>query len=297
MINRQHLEILRTVDREGSVSEAANKLNLTQPALSHSIRKLEQQLEVKIWERSGRNLRLTDAGEQLLNLAKRMLPDFEHTEEAMTQLASGMKGLLRIGMECHPCYEWLHRSIPGFIREFNGVDIDIKRQFQFDGMTALLNHEIDMLITPDPVFRPKLEFVPVFNYELVLVSAADQPLSRLRTIEPVALAEQTLYTYPVPKERLDIYSQFMLPAKLEPAVHKTLESTDIMLQMVAAGRGVTALPSWLVKQYSKSLNLRSWKLGRKGVHKSLYLGIRTNDMQTPYIKGFIKLAKRAEIPS
>ncbi|MDR0781658.1 MAG: LysR family transcriptional regulator [Pseudomonadales bacterium] len=295
MLNRIHLEILRAVRSEGSVSEAASKLHLTQSALSHSIRKLERYLGARLWTRQGRTLRLTRAGAILLTLAERALPDFEHAEQLIARLSSGQQGLLRIGMECHPCYEWLHRSIPSFIAAFEGVDIDVKRQFQFDGLTALLNHDIDVLITPDPVFKPRLKFVPVFSYELVLVCAREQALSARRYVEAAALADQVLYTYPVAKERLDVFSQFLLPANLEPREHKTLESTDIMLQMVAARRGVTALPDWLVKNYEPSLDLRCYHLGRKGVHKQLFLGIRVEDQSIPYVKGFIRLAKQVEV--
>jgi LysR family transcriptional regulator for metE and metH len=295
MLNRTHLEILRAVRSEGSLSEAAGKLHLTQSALSHSIRKLEQSLGAKLLTRHGRTLRPTRAGVILLTLADRALPDFEHAEQLIAKLSSGQQGLLRIGMECHPCYEWLHRGIPGFIHAFEGVDIDVKRQFQFDGLTALLNHDIDVLITPDPVFKPRLKFVPVFNYELVLVSAQGHELSEKRHVNAEDLVDQVLYTYPVAKERLDVFSQFLLPANLEPREHKMLESTDIMLQMVAAKRGVTALPDWLVKTCNPDLGLRRYKLGRKGVHKQLFLGIRVEDQAIPYVKGFIRLAKQVEL--
>ncbi|MDR2212216.1 MAG: LysR family transcriptional regulator [Pseudomonadales bacterium] len=295
MLNRAHLEILRALRDEGSISEAASTLHLTQSALSHSIRKLEHYLGVKLWLRQGRALRLTRAGGILLSLADRTLPDFEHAEQLIGKLASGEQGLLRIGMECHPCYEWLHRSIAPFIAAFEGVDIDVKRQFQFDGLTALLNHDIDVLITPDPVFKPRLKFVPVFSYELVLVCAQAQGFGERRYIDAPTLAQQVLYTYPVAKERLDVFSQFLLPAQLEPREHKTVESTDIMLQMVAARRGVTALPSWLVEQYKSTLRLRSYRLGRGGIHKQIYLGVRVEDQQVPYIKGFIKLAKETGV--
>lgn len=295
MLNRLHLEIICAVQAEGSISKAADKLCLTQSALSHSIRKLERAFGIEVWARRGRKLYLTRAGALLLALAERVLPDIEQAEMLVKRLAGGHEGLLRIGMECHPCHEWLHRIIPGFIAAFDGVDIDVKRQFRFDGITALVNHDIDMLITPDPVFKAGLKFVPVFDYELVLVAALDHPLGNKRHVEPATLTDEVLYTYPVAKERLDLFSQFLMPAKLEPKEHKMLESTDIMLQMVAARRGVTALPSWLVGQYEKSLGLRHYKLGRKGVHKSLYLGLRAEDVGIPYLKGFIRLAKQAQV--
>ena len=105
MIERSHLEIFRAVERQGSLTAAAEQLHLTQSALSHAIRKLEQQLGTPVWLREGRQLRFTQAGEQLLNLANRLLPQFEHAEMLVGQVAKGQRGSLRVGMECHPCYQ------------------------------------------------------------------------------------------------------------------------------------------------------------------------------------------------
>ena len=89
MIERNHLEILRAVERQGSLTAAAEQLHLTQSALSHAMRKLEQQLGTPVWLREGRQLRFTQAGNQLLGLANRLLPQFEHAEMQIRQIAKG----------------------------------------------------------------------------------------------------------------------------------------------------------------------------------------------------------------
>lgn len=295
MINRLHLEILRAVQSEGSLSGAALQLHLTQSALSHSIRKLEGQLGTSLWTRRGRQLRLTRAGRVVLELAQRVLPDIEAAEQRISRYARGEEGMLRIGMECHPCHEWLNRMLPAFLTEYGGVDVDVKREFQFGGIEALRNHEIDMVLTPDPMPHAGLVFIPVFNYELVLVTAASRPLGKTGWIDAAALADQTLFTFPVPRERLDVFSQFLVPALQEPRAHRALESLDITLHMVAAGRGVTALPSWLLARYQADLDLLSYRLGRRGIHKKLYVGVRAGDRELSYIRGFIRIAKLVQV--
>src|SRR6187402_1734549 len=99
ILERIHLGLLREVEQRGSLTAAAKRLGLTQSALSHTVRKLEQQLGIPIWEREGRGLRLTHAGRYLLALAKRLLPQIEHAEHVLAQFASGERGTLRIGME------------------------------------------------------------------------------------------------------------------------------------------------------------------------------------------------------
>ena len=81
MIERIHLNIIQKVNEQGSLTAAAGVLHLTQSALSHTMRKLEQQLGTDVWLREGRNLRLTQAGEYLLAVANRVLPQLNLAEE------------------------------------------------------------------------------------------------------------------------------------------------------------------------------------------------------------------------
>jgi LysR family transcriptional regulator for metE and metH len=253
MIERAHLAIVREVDRQGSLTAAADTLCLTQSALSHAMRKLEQALGTDIWLREGRSLRLTQSGQYLLEVANRLLPQLEHAEERLLQYAQGERGTLRIGMECHPCYQWLLNIVSPYLAAWPDVDVDVKQKFQFGGIGALFGYEIDLLVTPDPLYKPGLHFEPVFDYEQVLVVGRSHPLARKKYIEPAQLAGEALITYPVDTGRLDIYNQFLQPAGISPKRHKTIETTDIMLQMVASGRGVAALPRWLVESYARNM--------------------------------------------
>ncbi len=292
-LERIHLNILREVSRKGSLTAAANALHLTQSALSHAIKKMEQQLGTEVWSREGRGLRLTQAGEYLLSVAGRMLPQLEYAEQRMKQYAKGQRGALRIGMECHPCYQWLLNVIAPYLASYPDVDVDVKQKFQFGGIGALFNYEIDMLVTPDPLHKPGLHFEPVFDYEQVLVVGRKHALATQKFALPKQLVDETLITYPVAIERLDIYNHFFVPAGAAPKKHKTIETTDIMLQMVASGRGVAALPRWLAAEYSKKLPITPLRLGRRGIAKQIFLGIRKTDADIKYIRAFIELARTA----
>jgi len=294
MLERIHLSIVRELDRRGSLTAAAVSLYLTQSALSHAIKKMEQQLGTAIWMREGRHLRLTQAGEYLLSVANRLLPQLEHAEQVMQRYAEGQCGSLRIGMECHPCYQWLLKIVSPYLTNWPKVDVDVKQKFQFGGIGALFGYEIDILVTPDPLLKPGLRFEPVFDYEQVLVVRRDHPLASLPYVSPKHLSDETLITYPVEIERLDIYNQFLLPARCSPKKHKVIETIDIMLQMVATGRGVTALPGWLVTEYADKMGICSVRLGRHGIRKQIFLGIRETDSEIDYLKAFVELARRSK---
>ncbi|NAW65434.1 LysR family transcriptional regulator [Photobacterium halotolerans] len=290
MIERSHLAILREVHRLGSLTAAAEALYLSQSALSHSMKKLEQQIGTPVWSKSGRNLHFTQAGFYLLRLAERVLPQFEHAEEQMQQFSSGQRGTLRIGMECHPCYQWLLKVVHPYLQGWPDVDVDVKQKFQFGGLGALFGYDIDVLVTPDPLLRPGIRYIPVFDYEQVLVVSTQSPLANEEYIAPDMLLDQTLITYPVEQSRLDVYSQFLTPAKCSPRKHKLIETTDIMLQMVAAGRGVAALPKWLAKEYEEKMPIVAVRLGESGIHKHIHLGVRETDLDIDYLSAFIALA-------
>lgn len=289
MLERTHLAIVREVERQGSMTAAAAKLHLTQSALSHAMTKLERALGAPLWLREGRGLRLTQAGHHLLDVANRVLPQFEQAELQLEEYARGVRGNLRIGMECHPCYQWLLKVVGVYMPRWPEVDVDVKQKFRFGGIGALRDHEIDVLVTPDPEHHAGLMFEPVFDYEQVLVVGKAHRLAGRAFIEPEELAEEVLITYPVETDRLDIYNLFLTPAGIVPRVHKVIESTDLMLQKVAVGRGVAALPRWLVEE--SRVPVVPVSLGRNGVPKQIHLGLRTADLDTGYLHAFIETAR------
>lgn len=292
MLERIHLSIVQQVEKQGSLTAAAGVLHLTQSALSHSMKKLEQQLGTDIWLREGRSLRLTHAGQYLLAVANRVLPQLDLAEERLGQFAQGERGALRIGMECHPCYQWLLKVVAPYLAAWPDVEVDVKQKFQFGGIGALLGYEIDLLVTPDPLFKPGLKFEPVFDYEQVLVVAKAHTLATVAYVKPQQLTREVLISYPVDIERLDIYNQFLLPAGITPKRHKTIETTDIMVQMVASGRGVAALPRWLVDEYATRMNVMPVRLGPRGIAKQIFLGTREADTTIDYVHAFIELARQ-----
>jgi LysR family transcriptional regulator for metE and metH len=292
MLERIHLAIVEQVDKLGSMTAAADALHLTQSAISHSIRKLEEQLGTDIWLREGRSLRLTQAGQYLLQVAERVLPQLALAEARIGQYADGERGTLRIGMECHPCYQWLLKVVSPYLAQWPDVDVDVKQKFQFGGIGALFGYEIDLLVTPDPLHKPGLRFVPVFDYEQVLVVARDHALAGAAHVRPEQLAGEVLITYPVPVDRLDVYTRFLMPAGVAPKRQKAIETTDIMLQMVASGRGVAALPRWLAQDYAARMPVVPVRLGRRGIAKQIFLGAREADFGIDYLAAFVELAGR-----
>ena len=275
----------------GSLTAAADRIGVSQPALSHTIRKFENLYGVTIWTRQGRNLRFTQAGDFLLALAQRILPQLDHAERVIGDYASGQRGMLRLGMECHPCQKWLMRVTAPYLAAWPDVDFDLTTAFRFGGIAALTGHIIDMLITPDPVELPGLIYFPVFDYELVLAVHEDHPLAAKAVASPPDLTDVELITYPVTLERLDVYTQFLVPGHCRPRRHRTAETTELMLELVASRRGVSVVPDWLLRDEGAHLPLRAVRLGQAGIRKSIHLGLRKGDESVDYVAGFLDMAR------
>ena len=291
MIEHSHLKVIAALKKNGTLTEAANTLCLSQSALSHQIRSLEKKLGVGLWEREGRYLRLTHAGQLLLQVADQVLPVLAQAEQSLKAHGEGRQGILRIGVECYPCYEWLTGVTGEFMRQMPDVDVDIVSKFQFSGLEGLLNHHIDILVTPDLIKQQGSYYEVLADYELVLVLAADHPLAGLKQINPEQLAAQTLLTFPVPLQRLDIYNYFLNPVHLKPAGHKVVESLELMLQMTELQRGVCVLPRWLAEARCKGVKLNTLKLGKNGMQRKLYIAMRESDREIAYIRRFIEVGR------
>jgi LysR family transcriptional regulator for metE and metH len=292
MIEHSHLKIIQALHANGTLTEAANALCLSQPALSHQISYLEKKLGIALWEREGRNLRLTQAGLLLLETANQVLPVLSQTEKTLEAYREGKQGILRIGVECYPCFEWLTGMIGQYMRQMPGIDVDIVQKFQFSGLEGLLNHHIDVLITPDLVKKDNIAYEILAEYQLVLLTAPDHPLAGLQQITPELLSKETLLTFPVPLERLDILTHFLTPAHLEPAQLKPIESLEIMLQMTALNRGVCVLPEWLADIKNKDLNLKKIQIGDQGLDQKLYLALWEAEKDVTYIRQFIGVGQK-----
>ena len=165
-------------------------------------------------------------------------------------------------------------------------------KFQFSGLEGLLNHHIDILVTPDFVKKENINYATIAEYQLVLLVSAMHSLANIKQLTPEQLCKKTLLTFPVSQERLDILTHFLTPSHLAPAKQQKIESLEIMLQMTALGRGVCVLPEWLTDNKIKDLKLKKIYIGKHGLHRKLFLAIRQSDEKITYIKQFLATRQR-----
>jgi len=292
MLEIRHLETVQAIQEGGSLLEAAERLHVTQSALSHQLRELEGRLGTPLLNRRTRPARLTTAGLRVLALAQEVLPRMRATERELKRLAAGRTGRLHMAIECHSCFQWLMPALDVFRQQWPEVALDLSAAFSFAPLPALVRGDLDLVVTSDPQRTLEaVRYLPLFRYELVLAVAAANPLAAKRHVEPEDLSEQTLIAYPVDRQRLDVYTAFLDPAGVEPAALRTAELTPVIAQLVASNRGVAALPNWALTEYLDQGWLRMCRLGEPGVWRTLYAAARVEDTETPYIQEFLEVAR------
>ena len=287
----RHLRSLRAIHDQGGLARAAEVLNLTQSALSHQIKALEEQSGVELFLRKTKPLRLSAAGMRLLRTAAQVLPLIDAAEAEFRAVELGRAGRLHVAMECHHCYDWLLPVLDQFRRAWPEVDLDIRASLALKALPALQRGQVDMVISSDPEEIADVTFQPLFDYAPTMVVAANHPLAAKGYAEPADLAGETLITYPMERARLDVFSQFLDPAGIEPAHVRQVEQTAIALMLIASGRGVAVMPDWVLRAQAASSEFALLPLGRNGVLRRLYAAVRSDDLHQPYMSHVLRLAR------
>ncbi|MGX9349753.1 LysR family transcriptional regulator [Shimia sp. W99] len=289
-IEFRHLRTVRAIHECGGLARAAEQLNITQSALSHQIKGLEEQAGVELFVRRSKPMKLSAAGLRLLRLANKILPEVEALEAEFNGLRDGSSGRLHIAIECHACFEWLFPVLEKFRKSWPDVDVDIRPGLAFDAMPALQKEEVDLVVSSDPEDLPGVSFSHLFDYNPVFVAAAQHPLAQKTWIEAEDFRGETLITYPVERARLDIFSQLLTPAKVEPAAIRQAELTAVILLLVASNRGVSVLPDWVVREVKYSSDYVTRPLTETGITRQLFAATRNDDLEKPYMRDLIRLA-------
>ena len=287
----RHLRTMATLRDTGSIADAAERLHLTQSALSHQAKALEDYYGLPMFIRKTKPIRFTPAGQCLLTLADKVLPELTVAERDLAKLAGGQAGRLHIAIECHSCFEWLMPTMDAFRENWPEVELDILTSISFDPLPALLRGEVDLVITSDPIDAGGIVYRPLFSYQGMLALAKKHALARKDWIAPQDLADQTLITYPVERARLDVFKHFLDPAGVEPAAMRTTELTVMILQLVASRRGVAALPSWVLTEYLARDYIAARPLGDRSFWCVLLAAVRADDAEQPYMRDFIATAR------
>lgn len=290
-IELKHLRTILAIHKTGSLQRATEQLNMTQSAISHQLRYIREQIGVELFVPETRPLKLSPEGLELIEAAERILSEVDKLKSRFVDLRSGQTGRMFIAIECHACFEWLFPVLNLFRDHHSNVDVDIKPGLAFKAIEALQNEEVDLVISADPEELAGIEFHELFTYEPIFIASRNHPLSKRAYIDAEDFADQNIITYPVPKERLDLFNLLLLPAGIEPLSIRQIELTSVILLLVSANKGVSVLPDWVLQSSRETDHLTQKRLTKKGTSRKLYAAVRRRDSEKLYIKTFLSLSK------
>lgn len=299
ILDLRHLRTLLALLESGSVSRAAGLQNVTQSALSHQLKALEEFYGLTLFERKSAPVAFTPAGRRLLELAQAVIPAVEKAERDVARLAGHGAGKLRIAVECHTCFDWLMPSMDALRLRWPEVEQDIVSGFQSDPVGLLHQDRADVAIVSEVDEDERDVAVhPLFEFDIVAILPLGHPLLARDHLVAGDFADETLITYPVPDEMLDLVRQVLRPAGVEPP-RRTTELTVAMLQLVASGRGFAALPLWAVQTYLQRGYVAQQRIGENGLTGRLYAVTRRAKEHAgrddAYLEDFVQVMRETSL--
>ena len=283
----RHLQTLIALADTGTLAKAADRLFVTQSALSHQLKALEQHYSTALFERNTKPLRFTQAGTRLLGLARKVVSLAADAEREVAQWVSGNSGELRVAVECHTCFDWLMPAMDAFRDHWPEVELDLISGFQTEPIALVEAGSADFAVIHDqPASRPGIATEHLFSYETLAILSPKHPLARKPHLQPKDFKSEILISYPVDDQMLDVVRHFLAPARIKPQ-RRNVELTAAILQLVASGRGIAALPEWSVKSYLDRGYVVGKSLGANGLECELHAAMPDSLAGNPYMRDFV----------
>ena len=280
----RHLRLVTAIAEEGGVTRAGERLHLTQPALSHQLRDIEERLGTRLFLRLKRRMVPTPAGERLLASARGIVERVEETERAIRRAARDGEDLVRVAVECYTCYHWLPALLPPFHRRFPRVEVRIAAEETHRPAQALLEGRLDLALVSGNAPDPRLRLRPLFEDELVVVMSPAHPLTERPFIRPRDVAPENLFMYTGPEENTAM-QRVLAPAGVTPRRTTRVILTEAILQLVAAGQGIAVLSSWSVAPAVEAGLVAARSLTRRGLRRR-WRSARRREPASPALEAF-----------
>jgi LysR family transcriptional regulator, regulator for metE and metH len=293
----RHLSLVNEIASTGSVTRAAERLHLTQSALSHQLRDIESRLGTQLFLRLGKRMVLTPPGERVLGAAKRVLDEIGRAEEDLKLMSQNGKGVLRLCTQCNTGYHWLPPLLQAFHRKYPGVDVQIMVNATDRPIEALLEGQIDLAVVTSEVDDKRLQSVRLFEDELVAVVAPTHPFAKRTWIEPIDFAEEHLIIYTADRHDSYTFTRILAPAGVEPARVSQVPLTEAILELVKAGLGVSVMARWAIEPALKNGAVKAVRIGKRGVYRSWAAVTLRDRVEPKWQREFVTLLSRQAMPA
>ena len=241
-MNLRQLKIFQAVSREKSMSATAEKLHITQPAISQTISNLEEELEVKLFERLNRSLVLTNTGQILLDYSTRILNLVEEAEQTISDISNLEKGRLRIGASM-TIGTYL---LPPILNQFHDQYPELEIKFIIDNTEVIermvLENEIDLGLVEGPTPNQNIIRDPFFDDHLLLICPAQHDWAQQEVIRAEKLATEPFIMREKGSGTREVIINTLAQQQLDCNLQHTLNNIEAIKKAVIANIGVSILP-------------------------------------------------------
>jgi LysR family transcriptional regulator for metE and metH len=293
----RHLRLVDMIAREGGLTAASVKLYVTQSALSHQLREIEDKLGTQLFFRVNRKMILTEAGRRVLRSAQSILNELTTTEQEVRRLAEGSEGVLRISTQCNTCYHWLPVLIRKFQMRYPRVDVQINVEATSDPYRALWKGDLDLALLYSLPAKKGLRLYPLFRDELTAIMHPDHPLAKKDFVTPQHFANENLIMYMVPREESLLFQKVLTPAGVVPAKVTQVMLTEAIIEMVKAGLGISVMSRWLTAPYSRDRVVRAVRVTKKGLVRNWVAAALEQSGVPSYVEVFTRLLAKSALPA
>jgi LysR family transcriptional regulator for metE and metH len=293
----RHLRLVAAIADAGSMTKAADRLFLTQSALSHQLRDIEARFGTTFFLRVGRRLVLTAAGRRVLETARRVIAELERAEADVRRLAGNTDGIIRVCTQCNTGYHWLGPLLSVYQRKHPRVTVNIASDATDRPVAALLDGHVDLAILVHAVTDRRLRVRPLFSDEMVAIVAPSSPLARRHWISAEELAEQHLLLYSRAPEESFVFRELFTPAGLVPTRVSFIMLTEAMIELARAGSGAGVLPRWSAQRAIATGAVVGLSLTRRGMRRQWVAATLAAQPDPPYLSDFIDLVAERALPA
>src|SRR2546425_12615550 len=220
MLEVRHLRTLIALAEAGTVSRAAERVHLTQSALSHQLKALESHYGLAMVKRHGQSVQLTEPGRRLVALGRTVMSEVQAAERDLAKLARKPTGTLRIALECHTCFDWLMPIMDAFRKHWPEVELDLVSGFHPNPLALLADNKTDLVIGSENKPRRGVVYHPLFRFEVLAVMPHHPPLRGKRYFGARDFSPEKPINFPVPAGRIDL-----IPRRAETAEGYTRQRT------------------------------------------------------------------------
>lgn len=290
ILTSKHLAMVEALHDEGSVTAAARRLHISQPALSHGLRDLETRLRARLFVRGRRGVQITPEGERLLQASRRVLTEMGRAEEDIAQLRNGGRGVLRITTECYTCYHWIPEVLRRLHDDHPGMDVRLVPDATYRTLEALMTDEVDLAVMYCPPVDGACDVHPLLTDEMVGVSRPGHRWGSRPYLVPEDFRGETLILQ-APYERSSVFRRVLAGSGIVPPRQLELRLTEAILEAVKAGIGVAILPRWAVDREVGLGTAIATQVSRHGLKREWHAVVRRERAHLPAVTRFIALVQ------